>query len=220
MQRWLMVSMLALAGMYGSAAAAQQCPGKDGWVFDDVPASSQFCAQVTWLAQNDISMGCAVVAPGTPGAPGMNGAPGDPGAPGADGKTLLSNASPPAIDDGTVGDFYIDTEANYIYGPKSVNGWGSGVSVRGPQGDYMQSAPVTTILGNYAVQESDYTVFCNTVDNSIDVYLPSAGLYVGRIFVIKRTGPDGNTCTVHPPESRWGQASGKSPCSRMATCGR
>ena len=49
--------LLALA----STANAAGCPGRDGWVFEDVDATSPFCAQVTWLAQQQITLGCGVI---------------------------------------------------------------------------------------------------------------------------------------------------------------
>lgn len=48
---------LALAG----PARGQFCPGASGWVFDDVPASDQFCGYITWAAQNGITQGCAII---------------------------------------------------------------------------------------------------------------------------------------------------------------
>ena len=53
---------------------------------------------------------------------------------GLDGKTVLNGSGIPASTNGLVGDFYIDTVANKIYGPKTTNGWGSGTSIVGPQG--------------------------------------------------------------------------------------
>jgi hypothetical protein len=53
---------------------------------------------------------------------------------GLDGKTVLNGTGIPAGTNGLVGDFYIDTTANKIYGPKATNGWGSGTSIVGQQG--------------------------------------------------------------------------------------
>jgi hypothetical protein len=44
-----------------STAHAQSCPGRDGWVFVDVAASHPLCASVTWLAQNNVTLGCAII---------------------------------------------------------------------------------------------------------------------------------------------------------------
>jgi len=65
---------------------------------------------------------------------GDPGVPGDPGAPGADGKTVLSGAGTPSGGLGVNGDFYINTSAFTIYGPKAAGVWGSPTSIVGPTG--------------------------------------------------------------------------------------
>ena len=65
---------------------------------------------------------------GPPGADGVVGTDGQ------DGKTILNGSGTPAADLGSEGDFYIDTSANDIYGPKSAGGWGSPTSLVGPAG--------------------------------------------------------------------------------------
>jgi hypothetical protein len=47
------------------------------------------------------------------------GPPGPPGPPGADGKTILNGIVAPSPTVGTVGDFYLDTVLEYLYGPKT-----------------------------------------------------------------------------------------------------
>lgn len=59
---------------------------------------------------------------------------GDPGADGADGLTVLNGAGVPGAGLGLDGDFYIDTTAHAIYGPKAAGAWGAGTSLIGPQG--------------------------------------------------------------------------------------
>lgn len=57
---------------------------------------------------------------------------GGAGTPGADGKTILNGTGAPSAGLGNNGDFYIDTAANVIYGPKATGAWpGSGVSIAG-----------------------------------------------------------------------------------------
>lgn len=60
--------------------------------------------------------------------------PGPAGAPGANGKTLLSGSGAPGSGTGAEGDFYIDTTADAIYGPKTAGAWGSATSLIGPTG--------------------------------------------------------------------------------------
>ena len=71
---------------------------------------------------------------GPPGADGADGAAGAPGADGADGRTILNGSGAPSSGTGADGDFYIDTAADAIYGPKAVGAWGSPTPLVGPQG--------------------------------------------------------------------------------------
>ncbi len=72
---------------------------------------------------------------------GPPGAKGDTGETGAAGKTILSGSGAPDAGLGTDGDFYIDTTALVIYGPKTGGGWGSPVSLVGPQGPQGDTGP-------------------------------------------------------------------------------
>ena len=59
---------------------------------------------------------------------GSNGPKGDPGPPGpkgddgADGRTLLNGPRPPQPDEGQQGDFWMDTVATALWGPKEASG--------------------------------------------------------------------------------------------------
>lgn len=59
---------------------------------------------------------------------------GTAGPAGTDGKTILNGAGAPGAGIGAIGDFYIDTTADAIYGPKSGGGWGSATPLVGPPG--------------------------------------------------------------------------------------
>jgi len=59
---------------------------------------------------------------------------GGTGPAGADGKTVLNGSGAPSSGLGANGDFYIDTTADAIYGPKTAGAWGSGTSLVGPPG--------------------------------------------------------------------------------------
>ncbi len=50
-------------------------------------------------------------------------------------STIIAAEGPPSGDTGRVGDVYIDTASYDFYGPKDANGWGSGRSLIGPQGE-------------------------------------------------------------------------------------
>ncbi len=55
-----MHKLLATAGLWViiGSAQAQFCPGVSPWVFDDVQASDSACPAITWMALNNISLGC------------------------------------------------------------------------------------------------------------------------------------------------------------------
>ena len=69
-------------------------------------------------------------ADGADGTDGTDGADGTDGTDGTNGKTILNGTGEPDSSVGVVGDFYVDTSADTIYGPKDSSGspWGSGVS--------------------------------------------------------------------------------------------
>jgi hypothetical protein len=50
------------------------------------------------------------------------------------GNSVLYGAGAPVAGIGIDGDFYIDTTAHYIYGPKAAGAWPAGISLIGPQG--------------------------------------------------------------------------------------
>jgi hypothetical protein len=72
---------------------------------------------------------------GVPGKEGPEGKAGTSGTNGTNGKTVLHGTGVPSAGTGTEGDFYIDTAADEIYGPKvGVGTWGSGTSLKGATG--------------------------------------------------------------------------------------
>lgn len=73
-----------------------------------------------------------------------------PGQPGTNGKTVLNGSGPPDDGSGTDGDFYLDTSADAIYGPKSSGTWGNATSLIGPRG-VSGTANVVTEIGTVIV---------------------------------------------------------------------
>ncbi|QRE00321.1 hypothetical protein [Burkholderia phage BCSR5] len=74
-------------------------------------------------------------APGQQGIPGVKGDPGLQGLPGNDGKdgnTLLNGTDAPANTLGKDGDFYMDTAAWTVYGPKAAGVWPAGANLSSP----------------------------------------------------------------------------------------
>lgn len=70
-----------------------------------------------------------ILIPGPPGSPGDDGPAGPPGA------GILSGSGVPGSGLGNNGDFYYDSANQRIYGPKTSGAWGSGVLLKGDQGD-------------------------------------------------------------------------------------
>lgn len=71
---------------------------------------------------------------GPQGPAGPTGATGPQGIAGTNGNTVLNGNLAPSNGQGVDGDFYINTAANLIYGPKANGIWPSGISLVGPQG--------------------------------------------------------------------------------------
>ncbi len=71
----------------------------------------------------------------------LRGFKGDVGTAGADGRTLLNGTVAPTNGSGNDGDFYINTTANMVYGPKVAGSWPAGVSLVGPQGPVGATGP-------------------------------------------------------------------------------
>jgi hypothetical protein len=132
----------SVGGLAGSTAYNVRVAAVVGGVVQEYAASSGTTTSVQGPAGTPGAPGAdgapgAPGADGAPGAPGADGAPGAPGAdgaPGTDGRTVLSGAGVPGAGLGSNGDFYIDTTANRIYGPKAAGAWGAGVSLVGPTG--------------------------------------------------------------------------------------
>jgi hypothetical protein len=73
-----------------------------------------------------------VGATGATGAQGPAGPAGAAGTNGTDGKSVLNGTVDPAAGTGALGDFYLNTASNTLFGPKTSGGWGTGVSLVGP----------------------------------------------------------------------------------------
>jgi Collagen triple helix repeat (20 copies) len=104
--------------------------GRDGDFYIDTAADMLYGpkASGTWP-----STGTSLVGPA--GAAGSAGAQGPAGPAGASGSTVLNGAGAPGTGVGNDGDFYIDTSAGVLYGPKAGGSWPDpGVSLVGPAG--------------------------------------------------------------------------------------
>ena len=91
----------------------------------------------------------SVGAKGATGATGDQGAQGMKGDTGGAGKTVLNGAGVPSASTGTIGDFYVNTIATTLYGPKTASGWGSPVSLVGPAGTINGVSAGGDLTGTY-----------------------------------------------------------------------
>jgi hypothetical protein len=78
---------------------------------------------------------------GAQGPQGATGPQGTQGSEGANGQTILNGTNNPGSGIGTVGDFYLNTSSNILFGPKTAGGWGTGVSLVGPTGPAGATGP-------------------------------------------------------------------------------
>jgi len=78
--------------------------------------------------------GAGVSLIGPAGTNGTNGSDGSNGTNGTDGLTILNGTAVPTAE-GVIGDYYFKTDTSRLYGPKTGDGWGSGVSLIGPAGN-------------------------------------------------------------------------------------
>jgi len=78
---------------------------------------------------------------GDTGATGAQGTPGPQGQAGPAGSRIFSGTGTPADTLGMVGDYYIDRSTGSLYGPKTIAGWGTPVSLQGTQGSQGPQGP-------------------------------------------------------------------------------
>jgi hypothetical protein len=112
------------------AGAPDATIGHDGDFYLDTAANVLYGpkANGSWPA-NGVSL------VGAPGPAGPQGLVGPLGPAGADGHTILNGTGAPGVSVGHDGDFYLDTIADVLYGPKAGGTWPiPGTSLVGPQG--------------------------------------------------------------------------------------
>jgi hypothetical protein len=81
----------------------------------------------------------------------ITGPPGEQGQTGDAGSTVLSGSGAPSNATGNNNDFYIDTTASRIYGPKYSGAWGSGTSLIGVSGVVSATAPLSYNSGTQTI---------------------------------------------------------------------
>jgi hypothetical protein len=138
---WDTINIAGASGntVLNGTGAPDNLVGSDGDFYIDTAADEIYGpkASGSWPGTGTSLVGAtgATGAAGATGATGAAGATGATGAAGAAGNTVLSGTGAPSSGTGSNGDFYIDTTAEVIYGPKAAGAWpGSGTSLVGPTG--------------------------------------------------------------------------------------
>lgn len=134
---------------------------------------------------------------GADGTDGIDGIDGTDGIDGEDGKTILSGTSNPTGGTGVDGDFYINTNTWFIFGPKVAGAWPAGVSIIGPSGT--NGIDGKTILTGSGTPS-------NGLGNNGDIYIDTAawnihgpkasGVWPVGVSLI---GPQGDPGDTGPP---------------------
>ena len=154
-------------------------------------------------------------AQGPQGLAGPPGPPGPNGRPGTDGNSVLHGAGLPLPTDGKQNDFYVDTVDLRFYGPKSGNGWGSGVALR-------PEARALTLPNGMKAQQGDPTyprVFAGAMAGGGGAGVPAlapTGVGTGAPILIHQqslaagaptagtpAGPGGTPAAVAPTAAVW-----------------
>jgi hypothetical protein len=116
----------------------------------------------------------------------FTGPAGPPGPAGVNGNTILNGTKAPLQNLGTNGDFYINTKSNFLYGPKTPSGWGSAVSLVGPQGPTVSTSAVCVTAS------STHNGDCNCSGGRMVSKVTTTGNY-GQCTVTSDTG----SCTAY-----------------------
>jgi hypothetical protein len=135
---------------------------------------------------------------GKDGANGADGTNGTNGTNGANGNTVLSGTEAPNAGTGNNGDFYIRTNTNQIYGPKTAGAWGAPTSLKGTNG-----TNGNTILSGTAAPDPTEGV-------NGDFYLRTD---TGELYGPKASGSWGSPVSLEGPEGPEGSpwVAGKAP---------
>lgn len=72
---------------------------------------------------------------GPGGSEGPRGTEGPVGPAGEDGSVIHADAGTPAAELGENGDYYLNRDTGELYGPKGDDGWGTPISLKGPDGE-------------------------------------------------------------------------------------
>jgi len=130
---------------------------------------------------------------------GPAGPQGPTGPAGANGSRIYAGGGPPPLATGNVGDYYLDRQGVYLYGPKTVSGWGVPISLRGPAGPAGPTGPVGPVGTGQDVFSDVFTLQgSDWLWNSQYVYETSPGSYTEyftRYYIRKNNSVNKNVLT-------------------------
>lgn len=128
-------------------------------------------------------------ATGATGPTGATGATGSAGSNGQDGNTILYGEDNPNGGIGQNGDFYINTQTNYIFGPKAGGFWPSGTSLIGPAtgaagGDLSGNFPNPTVSQSRGLRETSGPTTLTVGSIADGEYLKRVGTEIIGVAII------------------------------------
>jgi len=105
---------------------------------------------------------------------------GPPGPRGPAPNTVWSGHGPPTLSIGIIGDYYINVDTWFIYGPRDITGWPTGVSIIGPQGNTGPQGPasntiyngsgapsgLTGVSGDFYIDTTNWLIYGPKIDGS------------------------------------------------------
>jgi len=149
---------------------------------------------------------------GTDGEDGAPGADGDDGASGADGKTILTGGVDPLPEEGEIGDFFIRQDAlTYIFGPKTLSGWGTGIRLTGADGSAGAAGTDGRTILNGTVSPTTEGEIGDFYLNTISSFLSgpkTAGGWLTGVSLVGAPGASGNTILNGTVDPTWQGAYG------------
>lgn len=199
MKKIFLVAFCAVAFFVCDADASQQgvIPFLVG------PTTSGNCITIDGTLSNGLdNIACPPGPPGPIGPIGPAGTNGTNGTNGANGNTVLNGTGAPSSNLGNNGDFYVDTSAWVIYGPKAAGAWpATGTSLIGPSGT--GGLVVNAQIGNYTIATTDAgkTVYATGGFNVIT--LPAVSSFPNGFVVSIKDGDTahGKTLSGFPPDA-------------------
>lgn len=105
---------------------------------------------------------------GPQGPQGEQGIQGQEGVSGADGSVILSGITAPDVSLGKNGDYYLNKSSSQLYGPKTSDGWGAPLNLKGSTGSAGSNG--NTILSGTIVPAS-------TIGKNGDYYINTGNMF-------------------------------------------